>query len=199
MARRRYHRRQRSSSDAEIATGILAFIVFAGLVAKQKLDPAAFILFTTLLGGVAVIAIAGAICFAFYRHTRTLQKLRALEVVDMSKLDPRDFEKYVAEVLKAQGYTNVALTEYYDLGIDITAEKDGTRWGIQVKRYSSLVPADAVRQVVTALKKYRCQRAMVVTNSYYSRPARELASSNNCILIDRDKLAEWIVAFQNGR
>jgi len=63
-----------------------------------------------------------------------------------------EFERYVARLLKSKGYNNIRLTEEYDYGIDIIAEKDGIRWGIQVKRYSGLVSADAVRQVITALK-----------------------------------------------
>lgn len=100
-----------------------------------------------------------------------------------------EFEYYVAEWLTKRGYTNVRLTEHYDLGVDIVAKKDGVTWGVQVKHYSNLVGIEAVRQVVVALKKYKCDRAMVVTNSTYSRPAIELAKSQDCILIDGPKLA----------
>lgn len=103
-----------------------------------------------------------------------------------------EFERYIANLLKHHGYTNVRLTEKYDYGVDIIAEKDGIRWGIQVKRYSGLVKADAIRQVVTALKKYDCDRAMVITNSTYSMVAKDLASFNNCVLIDREILLQWI-------
>ena len=99
------------------------------------------------------------------------------------------FERYVAMLLRSDGYYNVSLTEKYDLGIDIIAEKDGVRWGVQVKRYSGLVKASAVRQVVTGLKMYGCNRAMVVTNSNYSATARRLAVGNDCVLIDGRGLA----------
>jgi len=94
------------------------------------------------------------------------------------------FEKYIANVLKQRGFMNVQLTEQYDLGVDIIADKDGIRWGIQVKRYSGLVKAEAVRQVVTALKLYGCDRAMVVTNSTFSKQAKILARHNDCVLVD---------------
>lgn len=124
-------------------------------------------------------------------------KLRALNMIDVDAMTGEDFEKYLAEILKDRGYSKVQLTEKYDLGVDIIAEKDGVRWGIQAKRYKNLVLAAAVRQVVTALKGYDCQRSMVITNSTYSRPARELAASNNCVLVGKDQLAEWVVAFQS--
>ena len=93
--------------------------------------------------------------------------------------------------LKSQGYKHVRLTEKYDLRVDIIAEKDDIGWGIQVNRYKGLVKADAVRQVVTALKFYNCDRPMVVTNSSFSQTAKELAGSNGCVLVDRTVFERW--------
>jgi restriction system protein len=103
-----------------------------------------------------------------------------------------EFEKYIARLLKIRGYARVRLTEKYDYGIDIIASKDGVVWGIQVKRYNDLVKANAVRQAVTALRKYQCDRAMVVTNSEFSRVAIELARCNDCNLVDRPELSRWL-------
>jgi HJR/Mrr/RecB family endonuclease len=64
----------------------------------------------------------------------------------------------------------------------------------QAKRYSNMVGATAVRQVYTALARYGCDRAMVVTNNIFSRPAKILAQDTNCILVDRDVLSEWVLA-----
>jgi restriction system protein len=102
-----------------------------------------------------------------------------------------EFEQYIANLLRKQGYSHIKLTEHYDLGLDIIAQKEGQTWGIQVKRYNRPVKMAAVRQVVSALKHYDCERAMVITNSFFSAPAQELAASNNCILIDRQQLMRW--------
>ncbi|MFI5240612.1 MAG: restriction endonuclease [Candidatus Saccharimonadia bacterium] len=107
---------------------------------------------------------------------------------DADSMDGLEFEHYVANLLRASGFRGVSLTERYDFGIDIIAEKDGIRWGIQVKRYSGLVKASAVRQVVTGLKLYGCDQAMVITNSTYSAVARRLAAANDCVLVDRSGL-----------
>lgn len=89
----------------------------------------------------------------------------------------------MSQWLKERGYTDVRLTERYDLGVDIIARKHGVTWGVQVKRCNGMVKVNAVRQVVTALKHYKCDRAMVVTNGTYSRPALQLAKSNSCLLV----------------
>jgi restriction system protein len=104
-------------------------------------------------------------------------------------MDGLAFEKYVAKLLKQQGYSNISLTEQCDYGVDIIANRDGICWGIQVKRYSGLVKAEAVRQVVTGLRVYGCNRAMVISNSVFSSVAIQLANSNECVLVDRSELA----------
>ena len=112
-----------------------------------------------------------------------------LRLSDIDTMDGLAFEKYVANLLEQQGYSNISLTEQYDYGVDIIATRDGICWGIQVKRYSGLVKAEAVRQVVTGLRVYGCDRAMVITNSFFSRVAVQLADSNDCVLVDRSGLA----------
>jgi restriction system protein len=120
------------------------------------------------------------------RLTRKIRSIvRNLRLRDVDAMDGIAFECYVAELLAECGYSNVSLTEQYDYGVDIIAEKDGVRWGIQTKRYSGLVKAAAVRQVVTGLRLYNCDRAMVITNSTFSAVAKRLADSNECLLVDR--------------
>ena len=122
-----------------------------------------------------------------YRFVRRI--ITNLRFSGVDTMDGIAFEKYVANLLEQQGYSNISLTEQYDYGVDIIATRDGICWGIQVKRYSGLVKAEAVRQVVTGLRVYGCDRAMVITNSVFSRVAVQLADSNDCVLVDRSGLA----------
>ncbi|HEY4963955.1 MAG TPA: restriction endonuclease [Candidatus Saccharimonadales bacterium] len=119
-------------------------------------------------------------------------RLVSSNISAIDEMNGLEFEKKVAKLLSSQGYRHIRLTEKYDLGVDIIADRDNVRWGIQVKRNKGLVKAIAVRQVVTALKQYKCDRAMLVTNSVFSNVAKELAKSNNCLLIDRNKLLDWL-------
>jgi len=139
------------------------------------------------------------IAFTF-RVSSKIKKRMRLNNPNMTIVDNMtglEFEKYVAKLLGSQGYKHVRLTERFDLGVDIIADKNGTRWGIQVKRHSGLVKAIAVRQVVTALRKYKCDRALVITNSIFSNVAKELASTNDCVLVDRTQLSKWVASYKH--
>lgn len=140
---------------------------------------------------IAYIALGAVGCLMLLKFSwNILSRRRFTQLRNIDTMDGLDFEQYVAGLLRANGYNNVSLTERYDYGIDIIAEKNGVRWGIQVKRHSGLVKASAVRQVVTGLKLYDCDRAMVITNSTYSAVAQRLANANDCVLVDRTGLKQ---------
>ena len=144
-----------------------------------------------------VLIVASAIAVFSFIAIRKNQKLRAIQLSGVDVMDGFVFEKYVAELLKNQGFNNVRLTEKYDLGIDAIADKNGEKWGIQIKRNRCKTKAESVRQAVTALNHYKCSRAMVISNSQFTGAAKQLAASNRCILIDRQQLGEWIFAYQH--
>jgi restriction system protein len=139
-----------------------------------------------------IIVGTGLVVTKLIRASRAWWATRNPKMRRVDQMTGLQFEQCVAGLLKAQGYHRIRLTEQFDYGVDITAEKDGIHWGIQVKRNSGLVGANAVRQAVTALNIYGCDRAMVITNSSYSYVATELAVSNGCVLIGRDTLTKWV-------
>ena len=160
----------------------------------KKLDNTSFLILSILVIGLVInyskvfeyilLAIVTLFLIKFLIKLRRYIKYKLSHVDTMTGLE---FEKYVAKYLQKQGY-KTKLTEKYDLGIDIVAVKDGIRYGVQVKRHKGVVGANAVRQAVTALSLYDCKRAIVITNSYFSKTAIRLALSNDCILLDRDFL-----------
>lgn len=179
---------RKSNSDASGMSLIFTGLLLYGLWPHRALFTKAII--TVFAGLILVFVIKKAVIFS-RKYSRGSSRAYSLDAVDI--MSGVRFERCVAQLLKRQGFTNIRLTEKYDYGVDIVALKDGVKWGIQVKRYNGMVKAAAVRQIVTALKKYNCSRAMVVSNSYYSRVACELAKSNNCKLVDRAQLSAWLI------
>lgn len=197
---RYYKRRYRKQDDSiEGAVGIILIAILAYIYTNSRnfmnqhpYVPALVIVLAVMI----VLAIIGLVV------RKAVQKKHQYDAIALSAVDTMDgleFERYLADLLKRRGYTDISLTEKYDLGVDIIAKKDGVIWGIQAKRYSGSVKAEAIRQAYTALNRYHCNRAMVITNSVYSRQAKLLAADNNVVLIDRQTLSEWIYVASKSR
>ena len=179
-----------STVDDDVA--LIMIILVAGTVWAHKafMTKAMHYVLLAWLVGVAVFLVV--VIYKVTRKVRRWSFKRNSSMAEIDNMTGLEFERYVAKLLESKGYGAIRLTEEFDYGVDIIAVKGGITWGIQVKRYSGLVKASSVRQVVTALRKYHCDRAMVITNSSYSQVAKELARNNDCILIDRSKLTQWI-------
>jgi HJR/Mrr/RecB family endonuclease len=122
---------------------------------------------------------------------------RALTIADVDNMPGLEFERYVARLLRYRGFETTTTRASGDLGVDILAERRGTNYAIQVKRQSGSVSRRAVSDAYAGMAHYGCDVAMVITNSYFSKGAVDLASSTECRLVDRDTLAEWIDEYQS--
>lgn len=86
------------------------------------------------------------------------------------------YERYVGYMLLRLGWKNIEYTK---------ASGDyGTRTCIQCKRYDGGVGIDAVQEALSGASYYDCNSALVVTNSYFTKAAQELAQKTGVHLID---------------
>ena len=180
----RRYRRRASNGDA-------LYIALTLVIAMLWVHPRWLTYVTYGLGLVLGVGLVG-LAYRLYVRQKWLSSVATL--ADVDAMDGLEFEDYIVNLLKHHGFMRVHRTEKYDLGVDIVAEKEGERWGVQVKRYDPKRPvkADAVRQATTGLKAYHCTKPMVITNSTYTRYAKRLAKSCDCVLVDRKRLVKLI-------
>jgi len=96
-----------------------------------------------------------------------------------------DYEYLVARYLRNNGYTSVKVTKGSgDYGVDVVAHKRGKKYAVQCKHYTGPVGLSAVQEAVAGKAMYKCDSAMVVTNSTFTNAARDLAKANNVVLIE---------------
>lgn len=115
----------------------------------------------------------------------------------IDKMSGFEFEEYVGEILTAKGYRDVTLTKKTgDYGVDATcypvSPKDKRKIAIQIKRYNTPVSVGAVQEIVAGATVYKADLKMVITNSTFTSNAKILAEHNDCILIDRLNLQNWV-------
>lgn len=112
-----------------------------------------------------------------------------LEMID--EMDGHTFERWCADLLKKIGFQNVEVTQGSgDQGVDILAVKDGIKYAIQCKCYSSDLGNKPVQEVNTGRAIYHCQIGAVMTNRRFTAGGKEAAEATGVLLWDRD----WIYA-----
>lgn len=173
---------------------------------RSKKSNSSTLAVVTLLAGLGtvvsypyiVLAIAAVALLGWLLH-RWLGRQENLSTYDLSEIDQMDggeFEEYVAALFRKLGYQASVTQQSRDFGVDVVAKRGRERIAIQVKCYSKAVSLGGVQQAVAGMHKYNCNKAMVVTNNYFTAGAQELASHSSCELIDRDGLTRLILQAQ---
>ena len=104
-----------------------------------------------------------------------------------------EFEIFCTKLLGKSGFTNIIHTGgANDQGADITACKDSIKFAFQCKCYSSPLGNTPVQEALGGKKFRKCHVGVVITNSTFTKGAKELAESTQIILWDRRKLMEMI-------
>jgi HJR/Mrr/RecB family endonuclease len=122
------------------------------------------------------------------RHQRG--QAERVQGVDYTTMSGVEFEVYLIGLLNHLGFTDIRSTSATnDQGADLLSKKEGRTFVIQAKRYASPVGNSAVQEVVSALHFYSGDEGWVVTNSTFTRSAKELAQKTGIRLIDGHELA----------
>ncbi len=135
-----------------------------------------------LLGAIVVMILL----FGLWRRQRLLHS--SFKTID--QMSGERFEEYLMVQFKKKGF-RVRLTPISgDFGADLIMKRRRKHYVVQAKRYSGAVGIKAVQEVIGAMQYYDIPNGMVVTNSYYTKAARQLAEASQVELWDRRDIEE---------
>lgn len=104
-----------------------------------------------------------------------------------------EFEEYMAQVLRDNGFRHVEVTvECGDQGVDILAVRGGKTYAIQCKNYAGAVGNAAVQEAYAGAEYYGCDVPAVVCPTMFTASARELAESTGVELWDGKRLSRMM-------
>ena len=133
----------------------------------------------------------GAIVKSLVNENRKVSLLRSgkRDFSNIDSMSGTEFEEFVAELLRRDGYWNVRLTKATgDYGVDILATKHNRKWAFQCKCYHSNVGLKPIQEIYAGAAKHHADFAVAVTNRYFTQNATKLAKDLGVILWDRNML-----------
>lgn len=98
------------------------------------------------------------------------------------------FEKCLMYHFQGLGYKAETTARSHDYGADLVMKRNGEKIIVQAKRYNGKVGIKAVQEAIGAVAYYGSLKGFVVTNSYFTKSAWELAKKSNIELWDRNTI-----------
>ena len=122
----------------------------------------------------------------------SLKIRRRFSKIFWRRLSGENWECFLTDLFKAHGYS-VELTKVSgDQGVDLIVQYSRFRLAVQAKGYSGSVGNAAVQEAVAGRIFYNCTHCAVITNSTFTKSARELASRTSCVLISESEIDDLI-------
>lgn len=150
---------------------------------------------TNSIAGVIIMVIIGFILmliFSLWKNTKERERLRKSGIDEIDSMDGVQFEYYLKELFRSRGYSVEMTKTTGDFGADLILKKESNRIVVQAKRYSNSVGVKAVQEVISSIKMYNATESWVITNSHFTKAAKELAEKNDVKLIGREHLVDMI-------
>ncbi|MBT2570067.1 restriction endonuclease [Planococcus sp. ISL-110] len=182
-------RKKKNNNLGELLIGILVLASVSTFVYTQSVTGTIIVF---IVGFIAMLAIAKTIQF------KRQKKLNRSGILQVDEMSGAEFEEFLRLRYKAGGYA-VRKTPYKgDYGADLILENGRQKIVVQAKRYKSNVGIKAVQEISAAKLHYGANEAWVVTNSFFTKAAAELALSNKVKLVNRDELVGILLAKKAG-
>ncbi|BCJ95485.1 hypothetical protein acsn021_30540 [Anaerocolumna cellulosilytica] len=104
-----------------------------------------------------------------------------------------EFEQFLYFKFRKQGYKVNTTPVSSDYGADLVVRKRRETIVIQAKRYQRDVGIAAVQEVIGSIAYYNASKGMVITNSFFTPNAINLAIANDVILWNRKELIHYLL------
>ena len=119
------------------------------------------------------------------RHRQKKYLTSSLYRID--HMEGHEFEEYLQAHFQKLGYRcrNVGAGGH-DYGVDLLVTKNGETTAVQAKRYREKVGIKAIQEIASGMRYYKADKALVVTNSFFTKSAVEMAAGCGVELWNRD-------------
>ena len=109
----------------------------------------------------------------------------------------KDFERFLFEYFKLDGYSPILTDDSGDRGIDLLVtikNEDGSKskLGIQAKRWKQPVGSNEISQILQGKTYYDCDELWIITTSSLTAQAQNTSLNNNITILTRVNVIEML-------
>lgn len=173
--------------QVSLVVGILVLIIVVKLIFRFKW------LFRTpvhlLAGLIKSVGSAVSSHIKKIQENKRKRELLSCGMLEIDEMEGTEFEDFLEVLFRKKGYRVRTTAKTGDYGADLILNN---RIVVQAKRYAGSIGVEAVQEVNGAKGYYQVDKGMVITNSYFTPNAVNLAKANHIELWDRERLLKEI-------
>ncbi|WP_088103916.1 restriction endonuclease [Halalkalibacter urbisdiaboli] len=143
--------------------------------------PQLFIISATILLSIPLL------CFGWSQLKRA-SAFYSYNWSDIDQLSTREFESLLIPYFHNQGYSVTNVTDTSLCKVNFVLRKRGIKVVVIVKKQENNVDSLSVKELIEAKDMFGANKALLITNLYYTSTAKKLAATENVNLVDRTAL-----------
>ena len=162
MSRYQSNSKGKSRSNSEALFPLLILLgcfAYSHKILVLKIEHLLPVILVSTLGLMISVIVARSI-FLFSGRIR----IHPSKMSDIDRMTGLEFEKYVAGLLKKQGYENIRLTEEFDYGVDIIATKDKN--GMSLRGRAKYLKISVIITIVLYVIQVIIDIVLITSGSY---------------------------------
>ena len=107
----------------------------------------------------------------------------------INNMSGEEYEIFCQELIIDEGWEVSRTPKSNDQGVDLIATISDNKVCIQCKRYSNPVGNKAVQEIIAGTEFYGGSNSVVISNSGFTKSAKQLAKSCEVVLIHHDEIS----------
>lgn len=118
----------------------------------------------------------------------------------VGKMSPRDFELFVAELFKCQGYNAIVTKANADYGRDVILKNKNETIFVECKHYKNeLIGREICQKLLGSMDMFGVKKGIIITTSHFHKNAYEvqkMVGEDKLILLDYEDILEYLSRLQ---
>lgn len=197
-------RRRRDKSEIRLEAGIkaVAWVILLTSLAIGGIQGFLPVLISLVFWGVGLAVVGGVAWVAFRKYQNRVARAEAHDTPAawtpasvweaLGEIDWFQFEKFCAELLRAEGFhVERRGGAQPDGGVDLVVSQDGLSALIQCKHWKTWnVQEKVVREMLGSMTHFGVEQGAIYTLKGATKPAKEFAQQHDIDLVDGQELAQ---------
>lgn len=149
----------------------------------------------TLFGISLTVVLTSAGIWYVIKASKISSRYLSTTLMNVDEMTDQEFHELLVPLFQRQGYSVSRTKTNGKNKADLILRKRGLKAIVHAKRQNALIDKQTVLDALITKPTYQATRVIIITNSTFTKAAKQLARANKMNLIDRDSLDAMLDAY----